>query len=229
MSSNVGLTTPRGSGTSGYVQRNMSYLRPRDQPRDAPEPKSYHQRAPDRSILEHDRKREVEVRCLELQDKLEDEGVDEDEITEQVEALRRKLTAELEAGKDVGGRGQNARGLKSHQVHELAAAKMGKPPRISPGRFSGWILTGSSGDGASTQRPRHFKGLPRREPLAPARGGAREADAAGSRERHATSSRSSRWRKEAFPFCVPCIDYCYISASPAFVFFIDYRRFCNEI
>lgn len=128
MSSNVGLTTPRGSGTSGYVQRNMSYLRPRDQPREAPEPKSYHQRAPDQSILEHNRKREVEVKCLELQDKLEDEGKDEDEITEQVEALRRKLIAELESSRGEVGRGRNVRGLKSHQVHELAAAKMGKWP-----------------------------------------------------------------------------------------------------
>ena len=125
MSSNVGLTTPRGSGTSGYVQRNMSFLRPRDNVplRDPSDAKTYHQRAPDQSILEHDRKREVEVRCLELQDKLEDEGVDDDEIETQVEALRRKLVAELEAG---GGGQRNARGLKSHQVHELAAAKLGE-------------------------------------------------------------------------------------------------------
>jgi hypothetical protein len=125
MSSNVGLSTPRGSGTSGYVQRNMSFLRPRDNVpnRDPSEAKPYHQRAPDQSILEHDRKREVEVRCLELQDKLEDEGVEVEEIETQVEALRRKLVAELEAG--AGGK-RNVRGLKSHQVHELAAAKLGE-------------------------------------------------------------------------------------------------------
>jgi hypothetical protein len=75
MSSNVGLSTPRGSGTSGYVQRNMSFLRPRDQApmRDPDQIQKYRQRAPDAEILAHDRKREVEVRCLELQDKLEEE------------------------------------------------------------------------------------------------------------------------------------------------------------
>jgi len=77
MSSNVGLTTPRGSGTSGYVQRNLSHLKPRDNPQ--PYPKDFdtfkhRQRQPDKDILEHDRKREIEVKVFELRDKLEDEG-----------------------------------------------------------------------------------------------------------------------------------------------------------
>jgi len=77
MSSNVGLTTPRGSGTSGYVQRNLSHLRPRDT--HAPYPKDFdtlkhRQRQPDKDILEHDRKREIEVKVFELRDKLEDDG-----------------------------------------------------------------------------------------------------------------------------------------------------------
>ena len=75
MSSNVGLSTPRGSGTSGYVQRNMSFLRPRDNPPHDPEQTlEYRQRSPDADILAHDRKREVEVQCLKLQDQLEDDG-----------------------------------------------------------------------------------------------------------------------------------------------------------
>lgn len=77
MSSNVGLSTPRGSGTSGYVQRNLSHLKPRDSAQ--PYPKDYdtiknRQRQPDKEILEHDRKREIEVKVFELRDKLEDEG-----------------------------------------------------------------------------------------------------------------------------------------------------------
>lgn len=54
----------------------MSFLRPRDQQapiRDLDQLQKYRQRAPDAEILAHDRKREVEVRCLELQDKLEEE------------------------------------------------------------------------------------------------------------------------------------------------------------
>lgn len=77
MSSNVGLSTPRGSGTSGYVQRNLSALRPRDST--APYPKDFdslkhRQRQPDKEILEHDRRREIEVKVFELRDRLEDEG-----------------------------------------------------------------------------------------------------------------------------------------------------------
>ena len=44
--------------------------------------------------------------------------VDEDEIEAQTDALRKKLTA------DMNGAALSSRGLKSHQVHELAAAKI---------------------------------------------------------------------------------------------------------
>jgi len=77
MSSNVGLSTPRGSGTSGYVQRNLSHLKPRDNV--APYPKDddilkHRQRKPDKDILNHDRLREIEVKVFDLRDKLEDDG-----------------------------------------------------------------------------------------------------------------------------------------------------------
>lgn len=76
MSDNVGLSTPRGSGTSGYVQRNLAQVRPRDY--GAPYPKDrdsmrHRQRLPDKAILEHDRKREVEVKVFDLRDQLEEE------------------------------------------------------------------------------------------------------------------------------------------------------------
>ncbi|KAK3709604.1 RNA-splicing factor [Vermiconidia calcicola] len=130
MSSNVGLTTPRGSGTSGYVQSNKAHLRPREKTQ--PYPNDYdtikqRQRQPDKDILEHDRKREVEVKVFELRDKLEDEGVNEDEIDDQCDALRKKLEAEQARTK---GGGPNARGLKSHQVHELAKAKIEESEKL---------------------------------------------------------------------------------------------------
>ena len=129
MSSNVGLTTPRGSGTSGYVQRNLSHLKPRDT--FAPYPKDFdtlkhRQRKPDQQILDHDRLREIEVKVFDLRDKLEDEGVDEEEIEMQTEALRVKL---MERGKGTGdGKGDKGREarkqFKTHQVHEQAEAKI---------------------------------------------------------------------------------------------------------
>lgn len=63
------------SGTNGYVVRNMSALRTRDTQNDRSNawdaaPPKY--REPDKEILEHERKRKVEVKCLELQLELED-------------------------------------------------------------------------------------------------------------------------------------------------------------
>lgn len=77
MAANVGLSTPRGSGTSGYVQSNKAHLKTHNQ-RSEPYPKDFDalkhkQRQPDKEILEHDRKREIEVKVFELRDKLEDE------------------------------------------------------------------------------------------------------------------------------------------------------------
>jgi hypothetical protein len=121
MSANVGLTTPRGSGTSGYVQRNLSHLKPRDQMRPYnidDENRRHKPRQPDPEILEHERRRKIEVEVFELRDKLEEEGVDEDEIDDQCGALRKKLES-----KSVGGK-TDARGLKGYQVHDLAKAKI---------------------------------------------------------------------------------------------------------
>ncbi|KAI4215125.1 MAG: hypothetical protein LQ351_002440 [Letrouitia transgressa] len=133
MSSNVGLSTPRGSGTSGYVQRNLSHLKPRDA--FAPYPTtlpSHKQRQPDAAILEHDRLREIEVQVFNLRDKLEDESVDEAEIEAQTDALRRKLLKEADERKiqNKNKNGSSARGLKAHQVHELAAAKIEESEKL---------------------------------------------------------------------------------------------------
>lgn len=79
MSSNVGLSTPRGSGTSGYIQRNMSLLKQSTRDRGAPYPSNpddfmkHRQRQPDPDILEHDRKRRIENKVFELRVQLEDE------------------------------------------------------------------------------------------------------------------------------------------------------------
>lgn len=130
MSANVGLSTPRGSGTSGYVQSNKANLRPRTQTQ--PYPKDFDavkhkQRQPDKEILEHDRKREIELKVFELRDRLEDEGLDEDEIDDQCDVLRKKLEGERAKGGDTG---PSARSLKSHQVHELAKAKIEESEKL---------------------------------------------------------------------------------------------------
>ncbi|OAA71357.1 pre-mRNA splicing factor CWC21 [Cordyceps fumosorosea ARSEF 2679] len=130
MSDNVGLSTPRGSGTSGYVQKNLAHMRPRDHA--APYPKNtdslpHKQRQPDKGILEHDRKREIEVKVFELRDKLEDDEVDEDEIEKQCDALRQKLLDEMKSGNGSNG---PRRQFKGHQVHAMADAKLKEDERM---------------------------------------------------------------------------------------------------
>jgi hypothetical protein len=135
MSSNVGLSTPRGSGTSGYVQRNLSLLKPRATGAGQPYPSPHASdtaprvRKPDQQILQHDRLREIEVAVLARRDELEDEGkLDEEEIDEECERLREKLRGDMERGKGRGGRGDKK--LKGYQVHELAEAKERESERL---------------------------------------------------------------------------------------------------
>ncbi|KAH0847010.1 hypothetical protein AYO21_02293 [Fonsecaea monophora] len=143
MSSNVGLSTPRGSGTSGYVQRNLSVLKPRavgigapyshDSARQGPKT-----RKPDQEILNHDRLRAIEVKVLELREKLEDDELEEEKIDEECDKLREQLTKEMEREKNrdggrsggSGARRVDGKGLKSYQVHELAEAKEQESERL---------------------------------------------------------------------------------------------------
>lgn len=53
-------------------------------------------------------------------------SVDEDEIDDRCDALRTTLQKE----QGTTGGGQNARGLKSHQVHELAKAKIEESEKL---------------------------------------------------------------------------------------------------
>jgi len=68
----------RGSGTSGYVQTNKFNIRgppSRNERggRDGNGEKSDVHRKPNKDILEHNRKREIEVKVMELRVKLEDD------------------------------------------------------------------------------------------------------------------------------------------------------------
>jgi hypothetical protein len=55
-------------------------------------------------------------------------SVDEDEIDSQCDALRQDLLAKLKKGESAGGSAR--RGLKMHQVHELADAKLKESERL---------------------------------------------------------------------------------------------------
>lgn len=79
MYNGIGLASVRGSGTSGYVQTNKFHLRasrqgPRDSLRDRDDAPGGGARKPNADILDHNRKRAVEVKLLLLRDSLEEQG-----------------------------------------------------------------------------------------------------------------------------------------------------------
>ena len=80
MYNNIGLQTARGSGTNGYVQRNLSLLRSRKEKveyhtqEDVDKLEQMNTKKPNQEILEHERKRQIELKCMELQDIMEEQG-----------------------------------------------------------------------------------------------------------------------------------------------------------
>ncbi|GAB1197391.1 hypothetical protein BDV32DRAFT_157029 [Aspergillus pseudonomiae] len=148
MSSNVGLNTPRGSGTSGYVQKNWAFMKPRNAGYGAPYPpvgansdagRPFKQRLPDKQILEHDRRRAIEVKVMEERERLEEENerieeemaerkkkgdkedgeeaegkvLSDEEIDERCDALRERLVKEMEEEEERKGKEGERRGGRS--------------------------------------------------------------------------------------------------------------------
>lgn len=81
MYNGIGLTTPRGSGTNGHVQRNFAFVRPGKKDNvtyksesDLAKLDALTNRPPNHDILDHERKRKVEVKCAEYEEILEKQG-----------------------------------------------------------------------------------------------------------------------------------------------------------
>lgn len=70
----IGLLSVRGSGTSGYVQTNKFNLRgPPSSYRDRDDERGPSVKKPNADILEHNRKREIELEVETMRAQLEDE------------------------------------------------------------------------------------------------------------------------------------------------------------
>lgn len=72
MYNGLGLKTPRGSGTNGYVQRNLSFAKPKNPNStfkcDQAPPKGPRKASAD--IMVHNNRRKVEVDCLLFEEEL---------------------------------------------------------------------------------------------------------------------------------------------------------------
>ncbi|XP_074573054.1 pre-mRNA-splicing factor CWC21-like isoform X2 [Curcuma longa] len=137
MYNGIGLQTPRGSGTNGYTQTNKFFVKPRpstaiaDAAITGSKPEGA-VRKPNKDILEHDRKRQVQLKLLILQETMIDQGYTEAEIAEKLAKAKKTLEAEFAAaasqdGGSGGGRRDrpplsNKRFVDT-QSHQIAARK----------------------------------------------------------------------------------------------------------
>ncbi|KAL8573361.1 hypothetical protein ACOMHN_032823 [Nucella lapillus] len=80
MYNGIGLMTARGSGTNGFVQRNLSTVKhTKDRinyksEEDVARLEKQLNRQPNAEILNHDRKRRVELKCMEMEELMEEQG-----------------------------------------------------------------------------------------------------------------------------------------------------------
>ena len=127
MYNGIGLSTVRGSATSGYVTANSfnahrrnTANRPKTGDEARPKPTG-----PNAEVLEHNRKRELELKVFEYRVGLEDDEVDDDEIERRVAAFRARLLEEEEArgGRGNGDGGNVGRDRHGGGTHEAAARK----------------------------------------------------------------------------------------------------------
>ncbi|XP_030242350.1 serine/arginine repetitive matrix protein 2 isoform X9 [Drosophila navojoa] len=149
MYNGIGLTTPRGSGTNGHVQRNWAFVRPGKKDKDyraeddTKKLDAQLNRPPNKEILDHDRKRKIEVKCIEFEEILEKQGRTPEEIKSQVDSYRQKLMGQgkTDIAKDEFGR------VAVRETHQIAEAQQQKNAKLREAfNISEYFVEGSSFD-----------------------------------------------------------------------------------
>ncbi|XP_033149689.1 serine/arginine repetitive matrix protein 2 isoform X8 [Drosophila busckii] len=149
MYNGIGLTTPRGSGTNGHVQRNWAFVRPGKKDKDyraeddTKKLDAQLNRPPNKEILDHDRKRKIEVKCIEFEEILEKQGRTPEEIKAQVDSYRQKLMGQgkTDVAKDEFGR------VAARDTHQKAEAQLQKNAKLREAfNISEFFVEGSSFD-----------------------------------------------------------------------------------
>ncbi|XP_071446854.1 serine/arginine repetitive matrix protein 2 [Hetaerina americana] len=152
MYNGIGLPTPRGSGTNGYVQRNWAYVRKtKDKVHYKTEEElekleAHSNRQPNREILDHERKRKVEVKCIELEEILEEQGCSRKEIEAKVNTYRNMLMESGRAGSGEIPRDEFGR-ILVRETHQVAEAQQEKNAKLREAfGISEYFVEGSSLD-----------------------------------------------------------------------------------
>ncbi|KAL1195060.1 hypothetical protein V5N11_031152 [Cardamine amara subsp. amara] len=128
MYNGIGLQTARGSGTNGYVQTNKFFVRPRNGGKPVTGGRGFEDdqgtaglsKKPNKDILEHDRKRQIHLKLVILEDKLADQGYSDAEIAQKLEEARVNLEA-ASASDESDSLGDSK--ISDTQTHQVAARK----------------------------------------------------------------------------------------------------------
>lgn len=135
MYNGIGLATPRGSGTNGYVTRNLSFIRKH---KDRVDYKSEEEirklensliKTPNKDILDHERKRKIELKCMEMQELMEEQGYADDVIEKKVAAFRKVLLEKEGMCDRVVEKDEFGRPI-ARETHQLAEANQEKNARL---------------------------------------------------------------------------------------------------
>ncbi|KAF8360695.1 hypothetical protein PRIPAC_87618, partial [Pristionchus pacificus] len=104
MYNGIGLQTARGTGTNGYIQGNLSHLllsRRRveyNAEEDIARAEAALARKPNEELLDHQRKRQIEIKVTEFEMLMENKGFEQEDIDKKVADYRRLLLSQLESG-----------------------------------------------------------------------------------------------------------------------------------
>lgn len=133
MYNGIGLQTARGSGTNGYVQTNKFFVRPKSGKVSLEHTRGFGvdqgtagvSKKPNKDILEHDRKRQIQLKLAVLEETLIDQGYTDAEIADRLEEARKSLE---DAAAPVGASGPSAisvtdKRVSDTQTHQIAARK----------------------------------------------------------------------------------------------------------
>ena len=152
MYNGIGLQTARGSGTNGYVQRNTAFIpKGRDDVKfkteeDIKRLEASANREPNQGILDHERKRKLEVKCMELEEVLEEQGYTEAEIEEKVSAYRKMLLSKEVSKKAFAEVDEFGRPVLK-ETHQIAEAQKEKNRALKEAfGISSSFIEGSSFD-----------------------------------------------------------------------------------
>lgn len=131
MYNGIGLATVRGSATSGHVSKNLSYVRPeffRKKVEQNSNPSRFQDnrndlnlhRGADSEILEHNRKRAIEVKLFELREVMSEQGYTPEEIEDHIADMKTSTNTAVD----------NARSKHATDSHEMTARKEAENSRL---------------------------------------------------------------------------------------------------